>query len=744
MKASTFCIATLLALPVLILPSVGEVILEHSERDARLNNGSVQTGTNSRAQVGVSGQGSVRFGSKTQAYLDENKGSLSLSTGIALVSTEGRLLGRNKMSVDTGDYRSTVRGSMQVEYQPGEYIMMVCIEGKVTVKLKSVFSEFVTIKEGQMLIINPTDKNLPNPVEVDLSRLAETSSLLGDSFTKPLAASAQVTRALDRQQDAISGGDVVDTGLILDGNSLAISAGGLDRQGDLQTRTNVAAVEAAEEEATDNQAPSATVTATPEGGGGEGGGTPTTTGRSSNPAFLVNSDSTISSDSITTPGYGELSASDGSFFLILPNPAKDADIAFSGDVALPDALIIDAPDGVIDVSGNLTSDHPLTLVGKDVSLGQNTINLGTAYLNIGSNSLHSDRGGVVNITSTTLNAQDLTISSVQAALSGPNPRAPWLPYPNFPVDIAFSTINVPGEITLGGSGPGTFVEVFDSAIGSTERSARSIQLFADTTSAAATSVNSFRSDAVNVIDSTVGGQATEMINLTAPNGSVLIENSTVSATASLSGNLASVMEDGTITIESKGLTVEGSTVEATSNLNVQSNGVKIAITDSSQLASLAGQVALLSNGGNINVLNSVLTANASGGEVLIDTEMANADSVISIMNSMVSADTIRMRAFGSSGDSIIIDNSTMDANRLIQLYAEGVSTLRFRGDVKLNTPEAILAGHNVQVDSGGNVTASGIARIYADERHYNNDGFGGLSASEIREGSFQERPSFSR
>ena len=129
---------------------------------------------------------------------------------------------------------------------------------------------------------------------------------------------------------------------------------------------------------------------------------------------------------------------------------------------------------------------------------------------------------------------------------------------------------------------------------------------------------------------------------------------------------------------------------------------------------------------------------------MIDTEMANVDSVISIMNSMVSADTIRMRAFGSSGDSIIIDNSTMDANRLIQLYAEGVSNLRFRGDVKLNTPEAILAGHNVQVDSGGNVTASGMARIFANERNYNKAGFGGISASEIQEGNFQDRPTFSR
>ena len=137
MKATNLSIATIL---ILACPALAEVTLEHRERDVRVDGGAIQTGTGARAQVGVPGKGSVRFGSKTQAFLDENKGNLDLATGIALVSSDsGGLLGRDKMTVDTGDYRSTVRGSMQVEYRPGEYIMMVCIEGKVTVKLKSAF-----------------------------------------------------------------------------------------------------------------------------------------------------------------------------------------------------------------------------------------------------------------------------------------------------------------------------------------------------------------------------------------------------------------------------------------------------------------------------------------------------------------------------------------------------------------------------------------------------------------------------
>ncbi|MDA0813026.1 MAG: hypothetical protein O3C21_11655, partial [Verrucomicrobia bacterium] len=434
---------------------------------------------------------------------------------------------------------------------------------------------------------------------------------------------------------------------------------------------------------------------------------------------------------IFTPGFGQLPSSDGSFFLINPNPAKDADLAFSGDVTLPGPLTIEAPDGIIDVSGNITSDREMHLRGQDVSLGQNSINLGDAPLHIGSFS------GVVNLTSMTLEAGDLTISSIHDALPSGSPRAPWIPFPDFPVDVTRSTINVPGDILLGGNGPGVFVEVFDSAFGSGSRSARSIQLFSSSTSAEATVVEPHRSDAINIKSSTLGGNATEEIQLLAPNGSILIEDSTVSATSS--GQLGAA-SDGSIELDSKGLTVERSTVEARNDIEVLSDGVTIAITDSSQLASLAGNIALLSAGGKVEVLNSVLTANA--GEVLIDTGTADANSVINVMNSTISADTIRMRAFGTNGDSIIIDNSTMNANRLIQLYAEGVSNLHFRGQVKLNTPEAILAAQNIQVDAGGNVTASGLARIFANDKNYNKAGFGVLSASEIREAAFSERPSF--
>ena len=628
---------------------------------------------------------------------------------------------------------------MQVEYRPGEYIMMVCIEGKVTVKLKSVFSEFVSITQGQMLIINPTEKNLPNPVEVDLSRLAETSSLLSNSFASPLAASALIDRALNSQQAAITGGDVVDTGLILDGNSLAVSTGGSDQQGDLQNRTGVTAAEAAaaEEEDAENPNPAPT----PDGDG-DGGGAPPVGhgfGRASNPGFLIDGTSTLSESSISTPGFGELTASDGPIFVVNPNLAKDADLAFSGDVTLPGPLSIGAPGGIIDVSGNITGAGNLNLVGQDISLGQNTIDLGDAFLNVSSSFGHSDRGGVVNLTSLTLDAGYLSITSTHDALPSGSPRAPWIPYPDYPVDISFSTINVPGDIYVFGSGPGVFIEVFDSAFGSGSKSARSIQLFSSSTSAEATEVNLGRSDAINIIGSTVGGTLTEAIQMMSSNGSVLIENSTVTATAS---SQSGATLDGSIEIVSKGLNVEGSTLEARNSIDVDSDGVTIAITDSSQLASLAGNIALLSAGGPVDILNSVLTANA--GEVLIDTELADANSVINVMNSTISADTIRMRAFGTNGDSILIDNSTMNASRLIQLYAEGVSTLHFRGDVKLNTPEAILAAQNIQVDAGGNVTASGLARIFANDKNYNKVGFGNLSASEIREASFSERPSFQR
>ena len=223
-----------------------------------------------------------------------------------------------------------------------------------------------------MLIINPTDKQLPNPVEVDISRLVETSSLLGASFSTPLPGDLQLEGAMSRQQDAIAGGDVLDTGLVLEGGQLAVSAS--DQA--IQTRADVEEDQDGGAVAVDDPPPT-----TGEGGGG---GTGVVEGRASNPAFVISEQSTITPDAITTPGFGTLPGMNGEFEVPV-SPANDADLAFSGTTNLTDDVLISTA-GILDVSGNVNSDHSLTLSGQDISFGEIDVNLVGADLGVFSSS----------------------------------------------------------------------------------------------------------------------------------------------------------------------------------------------------------------------------------------------------------------------------------------------------------------------------------------------------------------------
>lgn len=150
---------------------------------ARLSAGDAfATRSKSQSQVGMK-RSFFRVGSESQVRLHEGQ-RIVMEKGVMLVGSEpGR--GRETVEVDVPGYRMKVRGSVQIAYYPGQYLKVTVIEGKVTVALQSLAGEFEELEPGQMLIINPSDKRLPEPVEVDLSRIISTSQLIASPLGSP-------------------------------------------------------------------------------------------------------------------------------------------------------------------------------------------------------------------------------------------------------------------------------------------------------------------------------------------------------------------------------------------------------------------------------------------------------------------------------------------------------------------------------------------------------------------------------
>jgi hypothetical protein len=161
--------------------------------------------------------------------------------------------------------------------------------------------------------------------------------------------------------------------------------------------------------------------------------------------------------------------------------------------------------------------------------------------------------------------------------------------------------------------------------------------------------------------------------------------------------------------------------------NESEQPIVITVSDSTDLNALAQAVALASFGENIEVEN--FTFSRTPGGINIDAGTIF-ERTLTLRNSTFSADVIKARGFQNGGrDALVIDGSRFDASTLVRLYAEGAATLRFRGDVEINSPLTQLAGQTVRVDAGGRVRASGNVIVNATNHLYDSAGFGVIEAA---------------
>ena len=77
------------------------------------------------------------------------------------------------------------------------------------------------IKPGQMLIVKPDAKRLPDPVDVDLDRLMKTCVLITDF--PPLGSTPLIAEEIKHQHDQKVDGDLIDTNLVIVGRGTLVT-----------------------------------------------------------------------------------------------------------------------------------------------------------------------------------------------------------------------------------------------------------------------------------------------------------------------------------------------------------------------------------------------------------------------------------------------------------------------------------------------------------------------------------------
>ncbi|MCX5813126.1 MAG: FecR family protein [Proteobacteria bacterium] len=204
--------------------------------------GQVSTGGDSRTEIVFPDGTLARLGSNTVLNVDNNTRGFTLERGTLLMQVPKEA---GSINIITGNVSYEAdRATVLIEHAPGGYAKFIVVEGAAKASISSRFGERIPVDAGKMLILPPGSNSLPDPVDVDLRRLIQTSTLIhlkGDIRTNTGVTTLNlnnINNAVSEQQKTISAGTLINTNLVmLSGASLVIASDNLLKT--LESRSDV-------------------------------------------------------------------------------------------------------------------------------------------------------------------------------------------------------------------------------------------------------------------------------------------------------------------------------------------------------------------------------------------------------------------------------------------------------------------------------------------------------------------------
>jgi len=134
----------------------------------------VRTGSDSRAELAFTDRTLARLGANSLLSLRER--GFDLANGSMLLYLPKRSAGAR---IDTAVATAAGSGfTAMAEYRPKSWIKFIVLEGRSSVSLKHHPDETHALRAGQMITVRAGAMKLPEPQDVDLSKLIRTSLLV--------------------------------------------------------------------------------------------------------------------------------------------------------------------------------------------------------------------------------------------------------------------------------------------------------------------------------------------------------------------------------------------------------------------------------------------------------------------------------------------------------------------------------------------------------------------------------------
>jgi quercetin dioxygenase-like cupin family protein len=179
----------------------------------------VRTGPESRAELTFGDLTIARLGANTIFSFNEGSRTVDLGNGAILLRVPK---GSGGAKIQTAAVTAAITGTTVIaEYHPKSYAKYLVLEGTMRVYLKGVLGESILLNPGQMLIVNPNAKRLPDPVDFDLERLLKTSLFI-QGF-RPLPSDPLMAAVQHGQLEKKAAGELIDTNLVIFGRGTLVT-----------------------------------------------------------------------------------------------------------------------------------------------------------------------------------------------------------------------------------------------------------------------------------------------------------------------------------------------------------------------------------------------------------------------------------------------------------------------------------------------------------------------------------------
>ncbi len=225
----------------------------------------VRTGQASRAELEFIDRTLTRLGANTIFTFENGTREMQLEQGTMLLQVPKAAGGAK---IRTAAITAAITGTtILLEYSPDfnpppgsskpkrkGHVKVIVLEGTLRLYLNKRMGESVLVKAGQMLITTPDAQQLPESVDVDISKLVDTSLLVNNRYWQNGASSAGsnanpqggnlsmplIDREIARQRALVANGTLVETNLGITGRGTIVMIQSNDPQSQINTRTTVA------------------------------------------------------------------------------------------------------------------------------------------------------------------------------------------------------------------------------------------------------------------------------------------------------------------------------------------------------------------------------------------------------------------------------------------------------------------------------------------------------------------------